>query len=173
MRSGSSKEYPPNFLMEKDIVYISIQYRLGPLGFISTQTSEIPGNAGLLDIILGLQFIKAYVKFFGGNPDLVTLFGHSSGAAIVSSMIVNPRIPADLFHRAILQSGSYFSPFSFEENPLRTAEQLISYTNCPKTSNIAQMNWCLKNIKPMDLSRADDIYYVSFSCMLFEFKILY
>jgi len=61
---GSNSEAPPDYLLEKDVVLVTPQYRLGPFGFLSTKTDEIPGNAGFLDIFLALQFIKHFIKHF-------------------------------------------------------------------------------------------------------------
>lgn len=89
---GSARDSPPEFLMEKDIVFVSTQYRLGPLGFLSTMSNEIPGNAALLDVVAALEFIQKYIQYFGGNPNNVTIFGQSAGAAIVSTLLYSPRV---------------------------------------------------------------------------------
>ncbi|RZB38795.1 COesterase domain containing protein, partial [Asbolus verrucosus] len=59
--------------MDKDIVYISINYRLGPLGFLSTEDDVVPGNNGMKDQIFALEWVKNNVQYFGGNPDSVTI----------------------------------------------------------------------------------------------------
>ncbi|RZB70359.1 COesterase domain containing protein, partial [Asbolus verrucosus] len=59
--------------MDKNIVYISINYRLGPLGFLSTEDDVVPGNNGMKDQIFALEWVKNNVKYFGGNPDSVTI----------------------------------------------------------------------------------------------------
>ncbi|XP_016953856.1 esterase B1 [Drosophila biarmipes] len=103
---SSRHAWGPDYLMKEDIVYISIGHRLGPLGFLSfaDPSLEVPGNAGLKDIILALQWIKANAANFNGDPDRITIFGHSSGSMIVQLLLASPRSEG-LFHKAILLAG--------------------------------------------------------------------
>lgn len=87
---GSNSEAPPDYLLEKDIVLVTPQYRLGPFGFLSTKTDEIPGNAGVLDIYLALQFVKHFIQYFGGDESHVTLAGQVGGAAIAHLLSISP-----------------------------------------------------------------------------------
>ncbi|KAM7356630.1 LOW QUALITY PROTEIN: esterase B1-like [Cochliomyia hominivorax] len=98
--------YGPDYFMEKDVVLITVQYRLGTLGFLSLNDPSLhtPGNAGLKDIILALKWIKKNANSFGGNPDCVTVFGESAGGAAVHLLMLSEHAQG-LFHRAILQSG--------------------------------------------------------------------
>ena len=68
---GSAKVAKPDYLLEEDIVLVTIQYRLGPLGFLTTADSEAPGNYGLQDQILALQWIQQHIHKFGGDKDQV------------------------------------------------------------------------------------------------------
>ena len=68
---GSAAEYDPDYLLDEDIVLVTIQYRLGPLGFLTTADSEAPGNYGLQDQILALQWIQQHIHKFGGDKDQV------------------------------------------------------------------------------------------------------
>ncbi|XP_002136065.1 cholinesterase 1-like [Drosophila pseudoobscura] len=75
--------------MRENVIHISIGHRLGPLGFLSfaDPSLEIPGNAGLKDLILALKWIKANARNFNGDPERITLFGHSSGSMAVLKKI--------------------------------------------------------------------------------------
>ncbi|MFX0011838.1 MAG: carboxylesterase family protein, partial [Candidatus Hermodarchaeota archaeon] len=90
-----------------DVVVVSINYRLGPLGYL-----YIPGitaNVGQLDQIAALEWIRDNIKAFGGDPHNVTIFGESAGAAAVITLLAMPAVK-NLFHRAIAQSTpSYYS----------------------------------------------------------------
>lgn len=66
---------------KSDVVVVSMQYRIGPLGFLYLGVPEVPGNQGLLDQQLALQWIYNYIQAFGGDRQRITLFGESSGAA--------------------------------------------------------------------------------------------
>jgi carboxylesterase type B len=70
--SGQRNFYGPDFLMEHDVIYIGANFRLGPLGFLSTGQEDCPGNNGLKDQVLILKWIQENIASFGGDPDEVT-----------------------------------------------------------------------------------------------------
>ncbi|XP_055534060.1 glutactin-like [Wyeomyia smithii] len=130
---GSAIGYPPDYLLEADIVLVVIQYRLGPLGFLSTMSDKIPGNVGILDMILALEWVQQNIASFGGNPQVVTIFGESAGGAAVSALLHTPLVrskPTPLFHRAIIQSGSVFSPWAICDTPTEGAYDIASRLGC-------------------------------------------
>ncbi|KAJ4446940.1 hypothetical protein ANN_13642 [Periplaneta americana] len=81
--SGSTDLYGPQYLLDKEIVLVTINYRLGPLGFLSTGDEVCPGNNGLKDQVAALRWVRDNIAAFGGNPDSVTIFGESAGGANV------------------------------------------------------------------------------------------
>ena len=89
--------------MEKNVVIVTINYRLGPLGFLSMGTEDVPGNAGLRDQVLALKWIQENIADFGGDPSLVTIFGESAGSLSVAAHIVSP-LSNNLFNRSFLVS---------------------------------------------------------------------
>ncbi|CAH2324158.1 Hypothetical predicted protein [Pelobates cultripes] len=99
----------------ENIVVVSIQYRLGILGFFSTGKKEAPGNYGYLDQVAALQWVQENIKDFGGDPLSVTLFGESAGAVSVAAQVVSP-LSKGLFHRAITESGTAMMPAVFAKN---------------------------------------------------------
>lgn len=82
--------YGPDYLLEKDVVVVSFNYRLGIWGFISTGDLVSPGNNGFRDQVLALKWVKDNIKNFGGDPDRVTIFGQSAGSASVSYHLQSP-----------------------------------------------------------------------------------
>ena len=86
------------------MVLVTFNYRLGPLGFLTTDDKTAGGNQGLLDQVMVLNWVKANIGKFGGDPDKVTIFGEDSGAASVTLMAMTP-LAKGLFHRAIALSG--------------------------------------------------------------------
>ena len=110
--SGSSNLYDASRLAaHENVIIIGVQYRLGPLGWFSHELFDGEGegaNFGTQDIIAALQWVKQNAANFGGNPDLVTLFGESAGGHNVVTMLAAPSAKG-LFHRAIIQSGSFDS----------------------------------------------------------------
>ncbi|XP_059048805.1 esterase FE4-like [Achroia grisella] len=124
-RDGSNSPflYGPDYLIEHDVILVTINYRLENLGFLCLGIKEAPGNAGLKDQVAALRWVKRNIKAFGGDPDNVTIFGESAGAASVSYHLVSP-VSKGLFHRAILQSGSSTCPWALQTEPLKIASQL-------------------------------------------------
>ena len=84
---------------------VTMNYRLGPFGFLSMGSEDVPGNAGFRDQVLALERIQELISHFGGDPNLVTIFGESAGSLSVAAHIISP-LSTGLFNRAILESGS-------------------------------------------------------------------
>ncbi|XP_046396391.1 juvenile hormone esterase-like [Ischnura elegans] len=103
--AGSSTLHGPEYIIDRDVVLVTFNYRLGALGFLSTEDASATGNWGLKDQVTALKWVQRYIRYFGGNPEKVTLFGQSAGAASVSYHMLSP-MSQGLFHKAITQSGS-------------------------------------------------------------------
>lgn len=112
--SGSMPLYDGSHLAAKGVVLVTINYRLGPLGFmahpeLTKEGGGSSGNYGIRDQIAAMQWVRANIAAFGGDPAKVTIFGESAGAFSVNILAASP--PArGLFHRAIAQSGGSFAP---------------------------------------------------------------
>ncbi|CAG9805086.1 unnamed protein product [Chironomus riparius] len=106
---GSSKTdtYGPDYFMQEDVVFVSINYRLGVLGFLSLddESLNVPGNNGLKDQIFALKWIKKNIANFGGDPNNITIFGESAGGASVHFLCISEQSKG-LFQRAIAMSGT-------------------------------------------------------------------
>ena len=93
-------------VLRGDVVVVSINYRLGSLGFLyMPDEPDATPNVGLLDMVAALGFVKENISRFGGDPDNVTIFGESAGGFAVASLLAMPSAKG-LFHRAIPQSGA-------------------------------------------------------------------
>ena len=114
---GSTAEpvYAGDKLAEKGVVFVSMAYRVGQLGFLAhpelsaENPDKVSGNYGLLDMIAGLNWVQKNITAFGGDPDRVTIFGESAGGIAVSMLQASP-LAEGLFHGAISQSGGSFGP---------------------------------------------------------------
>ncbi|XP_064470758.1 acetylcholinesterase-like [Ornithodoros turicata] len=93
----------------EDVVVVTLNYRLGPFGFLTARTAEAPGNVGLYDQALALQWVQANIEAFGGNRDKVTLFGESAGSMSIHAHMISP-LTTGLFHRGIMMSGNLYTP---------------------------------------------------------------
>ncbi|KAH8282662.1 hypothetical protein KR054_009029 [Drosophila jambulina] len=150
---GSNSEAPPDYLLEKDIVLVTPQYRLGPFGFLSTKTDEIPGNAGFLDIFLALQFVKHFISSFGGDPSRVTVAGQVGGAAIAHLLTLSPMVQRGLFSQVIYHSGSAIMPIFLEEDPRKHAHEIAKKADCQMVT-VRDLNTCLMELTALELLTA-------------------
>lgn len=76
---GTDGLYGPDLLMENRVILITINYRLGPFGFWNFEMPGLTGNMGIKDLQVGLKWVKTNARFFGGDPDAITVFGQSAG----------------------------------------------------------------------------------------------
>lgn len=116
--SGATRAYDGTALAKKGVVLVTINYRLGPLGYLAHPelTAESPhhssGNYGALDQIAALKWVQKNIAAFGGDPGRVTIFGESAGSWSVNFLVASP-LARGLFHRAIGQSGGSFGPMAY------------------------------------------------------------
>lgn len=113
----------PDFLIEKNVVIVSLNYRLGVLGFLSLDCKEAPGNMGLKDQVQALKWVQQNIKNFNGDPNNVTIFGISAGGASVEYLVLTP-MAKGLFHKAIAQSGSSLLPWA-QNNKIKELAAVI------------------------------------------------
>ncbi|XP_041674974.1 esterase E4 [Drosophila eugracilis] len=134
-------EAGPQYLLDYDVVFVAFNYRLGALGFLSTNSSETKGNFGFLDQVMALEWIREHISHFGGDPELVTILGMSAGSMAVSLHLASP-LSTGLFHRAILMSGSATNHFHIDN--LFWTRKLARELGCPMY-NPNDVVECLRN----------------------------
>ncbi|XP_067006819.2 esterase FE4 [Anabrus simplex] len=118
--SGTYLPQGPQLLVNEGIVYVSMNYRLGIFGFLSTEDEVVPGNAGMKDQVLALRWVQQNIAAFGGDPNQVTIAGQSAGGASVQYHLLSP-MSKGLFHGAIGQSGASSSAWTFADKPRKNA----------------------------------------------------
>ncbi|KAG1650495.1 Cholinesterase [Nymphon striatum] len=133
-------------------VVVSISYRLNAFGFLNLNIKEAPGNMGLLDQQMALEWVKNNVKDFGGNSNDITIFGMSAGGASVGYHLLSPR-SQNYFNRAAMHSGSPNDRWGFNNKNASKAitVKLAAYTNCSVsdvTLNPKRLVKCLKQVSP-------------------------
>ena len=125
---GNSPHNDGEALAKKGVVMVTFNYRLGPFGFFShpelTKESgrNASGNQALADSIAVLRWVKTNIAAFGGDPNNVTIFGESAGAAMVGGLVGSP-VAKGLFHRAISESGAWMGLGMGPMLPRERAEQ--------------------------------------------------
>jgi para-nitrobenzyl esterase len=150
--SGGGRDYDPTKLMAEGIVVVTVNYRLGALGFLShpalaSSPGGSSGNYGLMDQQAALRWVRFNIEQFGGDADNVTIAGESAGGTAVLAHLVS-RSSRGLFRRAIVESGS----FALTQQSLAIAEAngraFASSAGCPD-----QTAECLRNLPTDDLLR--------------------
>ena len=110
---GESDDYIPTRLVQRGVIVVSINYRLGALGFLAhpalsgESADHISGNYGIMDEQFALKWVQRNIAAFGGNRRNVTIFGESAGGRSVFLQMASP-LAVGLFHRGIVESGAYF-----------------------------------------------------------------
>ena len=128
-----------------DVIVVSMQYRVGSLGFLAADTPEAPGNCGLFDQLMALQWVQRNIENFGGSRDNVTLFGESAGAASIGLHLVSPLSRMN-FNRAILQSAGPQAPWAVitKQEAFQRSKKLGHRFGC-MTSRPNELIRCLRN----------------------------
>ncbi|KAF5277162.1 hypothetical protein FQR65_LT03868 [Abscondita terminalis] len=155
--SGGSNIAGPQYLLDQDIVLVTMNYRLGSLGFISTGDKLAPGNNGLKDQVLALKWVQENILFFGGDPNLVTIAGYDAGGISVTAHLLSP-MSKGLFHRAIAMSGSIFSQRPIENHQFNLAQKQARLVNCSDDSSENIMR-CLKTKSAEELGNSLSGFY--------------
>ncbi|CAI9727867.1 cholinesterase 2-like [Octopus vulgaris] len=129
----------------QNIIVASMNYRVGPFGFLSLNDERAPGNMGLLDQNLAIQWIRDNIASFGGDPDKLTLFGQSAGAASVGFHVVSP-LSRKLFRNAIMMSGSPTSTWAFRplDRNIDRAKAMAFAIKCPMNNTKAMIDCFLE-----------------------------
>ncbi|XP_046995582.1 cholinesterase-like [Schistocerca americana] len=147
--SGSDQKFGPDFLVSYGVILVTINYRLGPLGFLSTGDEVVSGNAGLKDQLLGLSWVQSNIARFGGDPQRVTLDGRSAGGMSVSLHLISP-LTAGFFSQLIDQSGTFVGGMSVVQDPGYHAFRLGSVLGY-EAENSQQLVQFLRSVNTTDL----------------------
>ncbi|KAM9021168.1 neuroligin-4, X-linked isoform 2-T4 [Guaruba guarouba] len=126
-----------------NVIVITLNYRLGVLGFLSTGDQAAKGNYGLLDQIQALRWIEENIGSFGGDPKRVTIFGSGAGASCVSLLTLS-HYSEGLFQKAIIQSGTALSSWAVNYQPAKYTRILADKVGCDMldTTDLVE---CLRN----------------------------
>ncbi|XP_014215320.1 venom carboxylesterase-6-like [Copidosoma floridanum] len=141
------------FLMDRDVIVVGINYRLGPFGFLSTEDDGVvPGNMGLKDQSAALRWTSENIRHFGGDPERITLIGYSAGGASVHFHYLSP-MSRGLFRNGLSFSGTGFGPGKHCENSRDKARKLAAALGCP-TESTREAIECLRYRPSRTISEA-------------------
>jgi len=147
-----------NMASRSDVVVVTINYRLGPLGFLALNDNVTNGNYGIADQITALQWVKAHIADFGGDPSRVTIYGQSAGAGSVRALLGSP--PAfGLFAGAIAQSNlggfgyatTYTDYLSLDQQYTTYGGPLVQNVGCGNATDVLA---CLRSVPAATLIAA-------------------
>lgn len=147
---GSAAGYDPDYMLDEEVVLVTIQYRLGMFGFLSTESEDVTGNYGMLDQVAALQWVKKNIASFSGDPDNIAIMGQQAGGASVHYHLLSP-LTKGLFNRAISMSGSALCWWASLKRPQEKAKKLGKLVKCgdDAAKNMTLLADCLKE-KPME-----------------------
>ena len=182
---GSGNCCQPNYLLDKDVIYVIMNYRVDILGFLSTGDASAPGNFGLKDQVLALKWVQKNIHAFGGDSNRVTLFGQSAGGVstalhalststngmylyiIVNYNMIKFQVLPEriifkfcigLFQKYIIQSGSPLGDWTFTKssNILESAKKIAPIVSCAFNSSESFIS-CLRTKSVESLINATNI----------------
>ena len=137
------------------VVVVSMQYRIGPLGFLYLGLTDAPGSMGMVDQQMALQWVYNYIGAFGGDSHRITVFGESAGAVSAGLHLLSP-LSKNLVNNAILQSSSPLCPWAVDEPEVakKNSHALARLLGCQAGVGISEKDTlrCLKKVDPQLIS---------------------
>ncbi|KAM4800457.1 cocaine esterase-like [Urocitellus parryii] len=156
---GSASMYDGSILAAtENVLVVTIQYRLGVLGFFSTGDQHAPGNWGYLDQVAALRWVQQNIAHFGGNPDRVTIFGESAGGTSVSSHVLSP-MSQGLFHGAIMESGVALLPDLITSSSKDVSTMVANLSACGQVESEALVS-CLRGKSEQEMLAITKVFSI-------------
>ncbi|KAL1132553.1 hypothetical protein AAG570_010505 [Ranatra chinensis] len=133
-QTAKSSQFGPDYLADEDIVLVTVNSRLGTLGYFSTGDEHAVGNYGLKDQVMSLKWVKQNIGHFGGDPTSVTIAGDGTGSTAVLLHMLSP-MSKGLFHKAIAMSGGVMNKWAVMDDPSKYAKRIGQLLNCDTSSS--------------------------------------
>lgn len=135
------------------VIAVDFNYRLGAYGFLCLGTEDVPGNAGMKDMVAALRWVRRNIANFGGNRDDVTIAGFSAGSTAVDLLLLSD-MTRGLFHKVIPESGVALSTWAVQKNPIKNAQAFAERSNV-KTDSIRVLEEFYKSASSEQLMYPD------------------
>ncbi|XP_055535035.1 neuroligin-4, Y-linked [Wyeomyia smithii] len=138
---------PFQLVFKQKLIVVTVQYRLGIFGFLTTADTEAPGNFGLMDQAAALLWINRNIKLFSGNEASVTIIGHGTGGVCVGLLLSSGEWTSDFFHKAIIMSGSVLTDSMVKSPQSYTSalDEAASIFGCNRKPT-SQLITCLRRV---------------------------
>ncbi|XP_012252139.2 venom carboxylesterase-6-like [Athalia rosae] len=168
--AGHSDFYNAKFLLDHDVILVTLNFRLGPLGFLSTEDLVSPGNQGMKDQSQALRWVQENIYAFGGDPNRVTIFGESAGGASVNYHMMSP-LSRGLFQRGISESGTGLCPWALTRPGLgiNQARRLGQLLGCVE-EDTSKLLECLRTKDAVDIIGTDRDFQKFGYCPMIPFR---
>ncbi|XP_070506243.1 juvenile hormone esterase-like [Chironomus tepperi] len=150
------------FMDTEDVIFVTMSYRLGPLGFLSTGDDNMSGNFGLKDQAMAMKWVKENIGRFGGDPNNISLMGQSAGASSVHLHMMSD-MSKNLFNKAIMLSGNGIAPYLYVLNdPLQQARDFANAAGIQGAQGMSISNLTeeLRNVDVTKLLDATDSFKI-------------
>ncbi|XP_043465145.1 esterase FE4-like [Leptopilina heterotoma] len=151
--SSDLNYFGPDYLLKNDIVFVSLNYRLGFFGFLNLNTKDCSGNQGLKDQVCALKWIQENIETFGGDSKNITIFGCSSGSTCVHYHCISP-LAKGLFQKAICQSGVAVSENTFQSSNKEFAFKMLEVLG-KKIDNPEEAVQLFRNFSTREILQAE------------------
>lgn len=160
--AGQSSLYDGSYLaLTGDVIVVTINYRLGLFGFLSTEDDSARGNYGLWDQVLAIKWVHDNIGYFGGDSSNICIFGESAGGFSASLQTLLP-VNKGHFSRSISESGTACSPSAVAVDTLTVAQRAAAGVNCPVDNGTEALVECLRSVPAEDILKIEDHAYNGF-----------
>ncbi|XP_063701610.1 venom carboxylesterase-6-like [Culicoides brevitarsis] len=148
---GQGDTYGPEYITTRPLIFVNFNYRVGPLGFLSSSDALIPGNMGMKDQAVVLKYVKENIALFGGDPEKITLTGYSAGSVSVHLHLLS-EMSTGLFQNAISHSGTALDCWVMQHNTEEKFDFVVQRTGCQNEDRQKIVD-CLKKVPGSDIVR--------------------
>ncbi|VVC39595.1 Carboxylesterase type B, conserved site,Carboxylesterase, type B,Alpha/Beta hydrolase fold [Cinara cedri] len=151
--SGSSLQYGPAHIVKNNIIVVTIQYRLGSLGWLTSHLKDLPGNVGLFDMRAAIKWVKEYISYFNGDPERIVLSGQGSGAS-AATLLTMSDFTKGMISGVFAMSGGPLSAFAVDHEPKKTFMNMTTLLGCDQNGPIEVIR-CLQMLSIQKVISSD------------------
>ncbi|XP_026749534.1 acetylcholinesterase-like [Galleria mellonella] len=166
--SGKKSAFGPKFLVKQNIILVTINYRLGPYGFMCLDIPEVPGNQGMKDQLLALRWVKNNIEAFGGDVNKITLFGESAGAISVDLHLLS--VHDNLFNKVIMQSGTALAATVLETPDKMAPIKIAEFLGFKTESVLEALNFLTLTDSTLIIAASTNLNMIFKPCVETEFS---
>ncbi|KAL5242815.1 hypothetical protein ACI65C_010225 [Semiaphis heraclei] len=154
--SGSALQYGPAHLVKNNIIVVTIQYRLGSLGWLTSNLKNLPGNVGLFDMRAAIKWVKDYINYFNGDPERIVVSGQGSGAS-AATLLTMSDFTKGMISGIFAMSGTPLSAFAVDPVPKQTYKNMTTLLGCDQSVPLETIR-CLQMLSTQTIINSDYKY---------------